>query len=119
IMEDVLHSFVTENEPTQQLAYEDFKQNEHEAENKTKEAEQAYGLMDGFKLDFADHAGNAASSVYDAAAEFAMMEISLKAKIEKKEWEVKLVESLASPKTNDCFFTVDVKILPKFDVKDP
>nr|GEX54140.1 ribonuclease H-like domain-containing protein [Tanacetum cinerariifolium] len=26
IMEDVLHSFVAENEPTQQLAYEDFKQ---------------------------------------------------------------------------------------------
>nr|GEW77181.1 ribonuclease H-like domain-containing protein [Tanacetum cinerariifolium] len=27
IMEDVLHSFVAENEPTQQLAYEDFEQN--------------------------------------------------------------------------------------------
>nr|GFC10276.1 hypothetical protein [Tanacetum cinerariifolium] len=118
IMEDVLHSFVAENEPTQQLAYEDFEQlghfarqrnvkkvdekaryfafkisevktkepkamvsidsmlnwNEHEAENKTKEGEQVYGLMDGFKSDFADHAG----SVYDAAAEFAMMGISPK-----------------------------------------
>nr|GEV58753.1 ribonuclease H-like domain-containing protein [Tanacetum cinerariifolium] len=58
------------------------------------------------------------------------------ANIEKKEWEVKFVESLASnkssasetydfascvssPKTNDSFSTVDVKILPKSDVKDP
>nr|GFA45829.1 hypothetical protein [Tanacetum cinerariifolium] len=93
--------------------------------SETEEAEQAYGLMDGFKLDFADHAGNTAGSVYDAATEFAMMGISLKlaleekvrilsanlenttntlkysktlydrAKIEKKEREVKLVESLA------------------------
>nr|GEU36366.1 hypothetical protein [Tanacetum cinerariifolium] len=148
--------------------------------------------------DFTDHAGNAAGSVYDAAAEFAMMGISPKAKIENKEWEVKLVESLArfdkwnessknlaklinssmstrkklglgfkecigsdevfdlstpsvfdpepenrevkslyesdkssesetydfatcvsSPKTNDSFSTVDVKIFPKSDVKDP
>nr|GEX71998.1 hypothetical protein [Tanacetum cinerariifolium] len=38
--------------------------------------------------DFADHDGNAAGSVYDAAAEFAMMGIS------PKEWEVKLEESL-------------------------
>nr|GFC61347.1 hypothetical protein [Tanacetum cinerariifolium] len=45
--------------------------------------------MDGFKSDFADHAGNAAGSVYDAAAEFAMMGIS------PKKWEVKLEESLA------------------------
>nr|GFB43382.1 xylulose kinase-1 [Tanacetum cinerariifolium] len=50
----------------------------HEAENKTKEGEQVYGLMAGIKSDFADHAGNAAGSVYDAAAEFAMMEISPK-----------------------------------------
>nr|GEV84166.1 copia protein [Tanacetum cinerariifolium] len=69
--------------------------NEHEAKNKTEEAKQVYGLMAGFKSDFADHAGNAAGSVYDAAVEFAMMGISPKAKIEKKEWEVKLVESLA------------------------
>nr|GEY74729.1 hypothetical protein [Tanacetum cinerariifolium] len=58
------------------------------------------------------------------------------AKIEKREWEVKFVESLASdkssasetydftscvssPKTNDSFSTVDVNILPKYDVKDP
>nr|GFA38655.1 hypothetical protein [Tanacetum cinerariifolium] len=39
--------------------------------------------------DFIDHAGNATGSVSDAAAEFAMMGIS------SKEWEVKLVESLA------------------------
>nr|GEX87008.1 ribonuclease H-like domain-containing protein [Tanacetum cinerariifolium] len=167
-------------------------QNEYEAENKTEEGEQVYGLMARFKLDFADHVGNAAGSVYDAAAEFAMMGIS------PKEWEVKLEESLArfdkwkessknlaklinssmstrtklglrfkesigsdevfylstpsvfdpepenrevkslyesykssesetydfascvsSPKTNDTFSTVDVKILPKSDVKDP
>nr|GEZ64966.1 hypothetical protein [Tanacetum cinerariifolium] len=118
-MEDVLHLFVAENEPTQQLAYEDFEQlehfarecnvkkvdekvrysafkisevkteepkamvsvdsmlnwNEHEAKNKTEEGEQVYSLMAGFKSDFADHAGNAAGSIYDAAAEFAMMGI--------------------------------------------
>nr|GEW63511.1 transposon Ty3-G Gag-Pol polyprotein [Tanacetum cinerariifolium] len=138
IMKDVLHLLVAENEPTQQLAYEDFKQlghfarecnvkkvdekarysafkisevkieepkamvsvdymlnwNEHEAKNKTEEGEQVYSLMAGFKSDFVDHAGNAAGSVYDAAAEFSMMGISPKAKIEKKEWQVKLVESL-------------------------
>nr|GEV25562.1 putative reverse transcriptase domain-containing protein [Tanacetum cinerariifolium] len=111
IMEDVLHSFVTENEPTQQLAYEDFKQdlrgknrkaksmvsvdsmlnwNEYEAEYKTEEGEQVYGLMAGFVSDFTDHAGNASGSVYNAAVEFAMMGIS-----PKKEWEVKFIESLA------------------------
>nr|GFB25281.1 hypothetical protein [Tanacetum cinerariifolium] len=122
IMEDVLHSFVAENEPTQQLAYDDFEQlghfsreckvkkvdekarysafknsevkskepkamvsvdsmlnwNEHEAENKTEEGEQVYGLMAGFKSNFVDPAGNAAGSVYNAAAEFAMMGISPK-----------------------------------------
>nr|GEU81728.1 xylulose kinase-1 [Tanacetum cinerariifolium] len=57
-------------------------------ENKTEEGEQVYGLMARFKSDFADHAGNAAGSVSDAAAEFAMMGISSK-------WKVKLVESLA------------------------
>nr|GEY75984.1 serine-threonine/tyrosine-protein kinase catalytic domain-containing protein [Tanacetum cinerariifolium] len=94
--------------------------------NKTEEAEQVYGLMARFKSDFPDHAGNAAGSVYDVAAEFAMMGISLKAqtcpfecnsksklkknydrleniyndsfiqaKLEMKEWEVKLIESLS------------------------
>nr|GEU64504.1 xylulose kinase-1 [Tanacetum cinerariifolium] len=53
-------------------------QNEHEAENKTKEGEQVYGLMAGFKSDFADYAGNVVGSVYDAAVEFAMMGISPK-----------------------------------------
>nr|GFB58167.1 ribonuclease H-like domain, reverse transcriptase, RNA-dependent DNA polymerase [Tanacetum cinerariifolium] len=51
--------------------------------------------MDGFKSNFTDPTINAAGSVYDVAVEFAMMGISSKAKIEKKEWEVKLVESLA------------------------
>nr|GEX87575.1 hypothetical protein [Tanacetum cinerariifolium] len=62
---------------------------------KISEGKQVYGLMAGFKSDFADHDVNVAGSVYDAAAEFAMMGISPKAKIEKKEWEVKLEESLA------------------------
>nr|GFA77540.1 xylulose kinase-1 [Tanacetum cinerariifolium] len=52
--------------------------NEHEAENKTEEGEQVYGLMAGFKSDFADHSGNNAGSVYNVAAEFAMMGISPK-----------------------------------------
>nr|GEV45715.1 putative ribonuclease H-like domain-containing protein [Tanacetum cinerariifolium] len=110
IMEDVLHSFVAKNKLLQQLVYEDFEQEGRLTsttrtlpENKTEEAEQVYGLMAGFKSDFADHDGNAAGSVYDAAAKFAMMGISpkahnhvlLNAKIKKKEWEVKLVESLA------------------------
>nr|GEX91919.1 ribonuclease H-like domain-containing protein [Tanacetum cinerariifolium] len=93
--------------------------------SETEEGDQVYGLMVRFKSDFADHAGNVAGSVYNSAAEFAMMGISPKlaleekvrilsanlenttntlkysktlydqAKIEKKEWEVKFVESLA------------------------
>nr|GEY06722.1 hypothetical protein [Tanacetum cinerariifolium] len=54
----------------------------------TEEGEQVYGLMDGFMSNFVDHVSNAAD-------EFAMMGISPKAKIEKKEWEFRLVESLA------------------------
>nr|GFA28355.1 hypothetical protein [Tanacetum cinerariifolium] len=69
--------------------------NEHEVENKTEKGEQVYGLMARFKSDIADYVGNAAGSVYNAATEFAMMGISPKAKIEKNEWEVKFVESLA------------------------
>nr|GFA13966.1 ribonuclease H-like domain-containing protein [Tanacetum cinerariifolium] len=47
--------------------------NEHDAENKTEEAEQVYGLMAGFESDFAVPASNAVGG----------------------EWEVKFVESLA------------------------
>nr|GEX14513.1 hypothetical protein [Tanacetum cinerariifolium] len=52
--------------------------NEHEAKNKTEEAEQVYGLMAGFESDFAVHAGNAAGCVNPAAAKFTMMGISPK-----------------------------------------
>nr|GEX86654.1 retrotransposon protein, putative, unclassified [Tanacetum cinerariifolium] len=113
IMKYVLHSFVAENKPTQQLAYEDFEQisevkteepkamvsvdsmlnwNEHDVENKTKEAKQVYGLMAGFESNFTVHAGNAIGGVNPTAAD---------------------------PKTNDSFPTVDVKLLPKSDVKEP
>nr|GFC32253.1 ribonuclease H-like domain, reverse transcriptase, RNA-dependent DNA polymerase [Tanacetum cinerariifolium] len=47
-------------------------------QHKPKEGEQVYGLMAGFKSDFANPAINAAGSVYDAAAEFAMIGISSK-----------------------------------------
>nr|GFA69541.1 hypothetical protein [Tanacetum cinerariifolium] len=183
------------------------KKNEREAENKTEEGEQVYGLMAGFKSNFADHVGNAVGSVYNVAAEFAMMGIFPKEYIGsdevcdlstpnvfKHEPENREVKSLyerfvkagrmhevlppitgtfmptsyksdleetqttfgsksntslintsdsndfvscdnsdkssasetydfascvSSPKTNDSFSTVDVKILPKSDVKDP
>nr|GFD14978.1 hypothetical protein [Tanacetum cinerariifolium] len=68
---------------------------EHDAENKTEEAEQVYGLMAGFESDFAVPTGTADGGVNPAAIEFAMMGNSPKAKLEKKEWEVKFVESLA------------------------
>nr|GEX47235.1 hypothetical protein [Tanacetum cinerariifolium] len=113
IIEDVFHSFVVENKPTQQLAYEDFKQLGHFARecnvkkvdekamysafkiSETEEAKQVYGLMARFDSNFAVHADNTAGGVHPAAAKFAMMGISPKAKLEKKEWEVKFIESLA------------------------
>nr|GEU38674.1 xylulose kinase-1 [Tanacetum cinerariifolium] len=99
--------------------------NEQNAKNKTEEAKQVYGLMAGFESDFVVPAGNAVGGVNPAAAEFSMMGISPKlaleekarilsanlenttntlkysetfnaqANIEKQEWEVKFVESLA------------------------
>nr|GEZ78954.1 hypothetical protein [Tanacetum cinerariifolium] len=59
-------------------------------EHKPKEGEQVYGLMAGFKSDFVDPAVNATGSVYDVAVEFAMIGISPKAKIEKKETKLGL-----------------------------
>nr|GEZ87681.1 reverse transcriptase domain-containing protein [Tanacetum cinerariifolium] len=169
--------------------------------SETEEAKQVYGLMARFESDFAVYVGNAAGGVNPAAVEFGIMGISHKAKIGKKEWEIKVVESLArevkslyerfvkagkmhevpspitgtfmptsyqsdlaetqatfgsksntssittsksndfvscdnsdkslasktydfascvsSPKTNESFSTVDVKLLPKSNVKDP
>nr|GEY61517.1 ribonuclease H-like domain-containing protein [Tanacetum cinerariifolium] len=78
--------------------------NEHEVENKTKEGEQVYSLMAGF-------------NIYDADAEFAMMGISPKAKIEK-EWEVKLVESLARTKLG-LGFKVYIGSDEVFDLSTP
>nr|GEV61817.1 retrovirus-related Pol polyprotein from transposon TNT 1-94 [Tanacetum cinerariifolium] len=185
IMEDVLHSFVSKNDPTQQLAYEDFEQvdqlemeeldikwqmamlslrinkecNVKKVDEKarysafkiseTKEAEQVYGLMARFESDFAVPAVQAHKNTVKTLerqkdwyhqTQLALEEkvrilsanlenttntlkysesLNAQANIEKQEWEVKFVESLASPKANDSFFTVDVKILPKSDVKDP
>nr|GEW00479.1 ribonuclease H-like domain-containing protein [Tanacetum cinerariifolium] len=61
--------------------------NKHEVENKTEEGEQVYGLMAGFESNFADHAGNTAGSVYNAAAEFAMMGISPKSLARFDKWK--------------------------------
>nr|GEY90895.1 xylulose kinase-1 [Tanacetum cinerariifolium] len=47
------------------------KMNEHDAENKTEEAKQVYGLMAGFESEFVVHASNAGGGVNPAAAEFA------------------------------------------------
>nr|GEZ22406.1 hypothetical protein [Tanacetum cinerariifolium] len=52
--------------------------NKDSARHKPEEGKQVYGLMAGFKSDFADPAVNAAGSVYDAATEFVMMGISSK-----------------------------------------
>nr|GFA49435.1 ribonuclease H-like domain-containing protein [Tanacetum cinerariifolium] len=117
--------------------------------SETKEAEQVYGLMAGFELDFAVPVGNVAGGVNPAAVE-TKLSLGFKEYIgsdevcdlstpsvfdpESDNSEVKsLYESdkssasetydfascVSSPKTNDSFSTVDVKLLPKSDVKDP
>ncbi|GKB20203.1 hypothetical protein Tco_0854126 [Tanacetum coccineum] len=82
IMECVLHSFVAENEPDQDMIYEDtltrnVKTVDDKARsqnyNKTGEVEKVYGMMAGL------HADNGGADVSEAAAEFGMMEISPKA----------------------------------------
>nr|GEV30401.1 ribonuclease H-like domain-containing protein [Tanacetum cinerariifolium] len=208
IMEDVLHSFVAENESTQQLAYEDFEQvDQLEMEELDIKWQMAmlslrinkFQKKAGRKINFNNIECNV-KKVDEKARYFAFKILEVKseepkamAKIEKKEWEVKFVKSLArfvkagrmhevpppitgtfmptsyksdleetqatfgsksntssintsesndfvscdnsdkssaletydfascvsSPKTNDSFSTVDVKILPKSDVKDP
>nr|GFA16423.1 xylulose kinase-1 [Tanacetum cinerariifolium] len=181
IMEDVLHSFVAENEPTQQLAYEDlnrwinwrwknwtsngrwlcfhsgsisFKRRQAgrltlttrtlqdlierrqdaiivyswdilQEKNKTKEAEQVYGLMAATESDFAVPAVQAYKNTVKTlehqkdwyhSTQLALEEkvrilstnlenttntlkyfetLYAQAKIEKQEWEIKFVESLA------------------------
>nr|GEV00883.1 xylulose kinase-1 [Tanacetum cinerariifolium] len=63
--------------------------------SENEEAEQVYGLMAEFESDFAVPASNAAGGVNPNAVEFAMMGNSPKAKLEKNEWEIKFVDSLA------------------------
>nr|GEY53456.1 xylulose kinase-1 [Tanacetum cinerariifolium] len=91
IMENVLHSFVAENEPTQQLAYEDFEQVDQlemeELDIKWQMAMLSLRINKFQKK--ADPAINAAGSLYDAAAEFAMMGISPKLDLEPVTREVK------------------------------
>nr|GEV52635.1 reverse transcriptase domain-containing protein [Tanacetum cinerariifolium] len=85
IIEDVLHLFVAKNESTQQLAYEDFEQvDQLEMEELDIKWQMAmlslrinmFQKKTGRKINFNNI--NAAGSVYNAAAEFAMMGISPK-----------------------------------------
>nr|GFA36723.1 xylulose kinase-1 [Tanacetum cinerariifolium] len=116
----VQESFVAENEPIQQLVYEDFKQVDQidmeELDIKWQVAMLSlwinkfqkkagrkinFNNKDSIRFDrikarcynyFAVPAGNVVGGVNPAAAEFSMMGIS------PKEWEVKFVESLARTK---------------------
>nr|GEU75490.1 ribonuclease H-like domain, reverse transcriptase, RNA-dependent DNA polymerase [Tanacetum cinerariifolium] len=62
--------------------------NEHDADNKTKEAKQVYGLMAGFESDFAVHAVKTLELQKDW---YHQTQLAL----EEKEWEIKFVELLA------------------------
>nr|GEX14348.1 serine-threonine/tyrosine-protein kinase catalytic domain-containing protein [Tanacetum cinerariifolium] len=85
----ILHPVSFEEHVDEKARYSAFKILE------TKEVEQVYGLMARFESDFLVPAGNAVCGVNPAAIEFAMIGNSPEAKLEKKEWEVKFVESLA------------------------
>nr|GEX31928.1 putative ribonuclease H-like domain-containing protein [Tanacetum cinerariifolium] len=101
IMEDVLHLFVAENKPTQQLAYEDFK---HVDQMEMEELEIKWQMAMLTKDQQLGHFARECNvkKVDEKARYFAFKILEVKAKepkamakIEKKEWEVKLTESLA------------------------
>nr|GEZ96715.1 xylulose kinase-1 [Tanacetum cinerariifolium] len=89
-----------------------------------------YGLMAGYKSDFADHAVKecigldeafelSTPSVFDPELENREVK-SLYESDKSSELETyDFASCVLSPKTNDSFSTVDVKIFPKSDVKVP
>nr|GFA12938.1 ribonuclease H-like domain, reverse transcriptase, RNA-dependent DNA polymerase [Tanacetum cinerariifolium] len=85
------------------------------SEKKTEEGEQVYGLMARFKSDFADHAGNVVGSVYDAAAEFAMIGISPKLALEEK---VMILSANLENTTNTLTYSETLYDQAKFENKE-